>query len=131
MKTLIASVIISLIAGISSASFAQTSNSGSFKSTVAEQNSFVIYTLSTGKIDVAIEKPEGEKLLIQVVDADGLTLASKVIGKNSPVTRTRFDMNDLPDGVYHVVVTEGSEKQVKDVVLNTTFSDSFRTINVG
>ena len=131
MKTLIASVIISLIAGISSASFAQTSNSGSFKSTVAEQNSFVIYTLSTGKIDVAIEKPEGEKLLIQVVDADGLTLASKVIGKNSPVTRTRFDMNDLPDGVYHVVVTEGSEKQVKDVVLNTTFSDSFRTINAG
>ena len=131
MKTLIASVIISFVAAFSSASFAQGSNSGSFKSTQTEETRFAVYALKTGKIDVAIEKPAGEKLLIQVIDQHGFTLASKEIGKNSPITRTRFDMNSLPDGVYQVVVTEGSEKQVKEIVLNTTYSDSFRTINMG
>jgi hypothetical protein len=131
MKTLIASVMISFIFGISSTSFAQTSNSGSFKSAVVEQGSFVIHALKTGNIDVTLEKPEGEKRLIQVVDSHGLTLASIEIGKNRPVSRTRFDLNELPDGVYHVVVIEGYQKQVKDVVLSTTLSDTFRTINAG
>ena len=131
MKTLITSVMIAFFAAFSSASFAQSSNSGSFKSLQTTQTEFVVYALPTGKIDVEMGKSEGQKLFIQVLDNNGVMLASKEIGKNSPATRTRFDMNSLPDGVYKIVVTEGTEKQVKNIVLDTTYSNSFRTINMG
>jgi hypothetical protein len=131
MKTLIASAVISLFAAVSSVSFAQDITSGSFKSAETQDTRFTVYPLATGKVDVAVVKPEGEKVEIHLVDSNGFTLAYKVINKRSMQTRTRFDLNALPDGLYHVVITEGAEKQTKDVMIYTTVSDSFRKVNVG
>jgi hypothetical protein len=130
MKKLIASVFIAFVAIMNSVSFAQDIPAPK-PSTSQSEVKFYVRPWATGKIDVTIVKSQGEELTIQVIDEQGNKLASKSINKKDQFSQTRFDLNELPDGVYRIVALEGSSRQVKEVILNTTVSESARTVNVG
>ena len=131
MKTLICSIIFAATFTLSSATFAQTNNRSVTTKTQEEKTQLFIQSLNTGKVDVTIQKPEHENVRIQLLDARGTQLASKMITKRNAISRTRFDLNALPDGVYKIVVGEGSDRQIKDVILDTHQSDSYRTVTNG
>ena len=130
MKTLFASLLIACSVVISSSSFAQTKLDPIAKSIPAESTQFLVVTLNTGKIDVTVLKSEVKKLTVQVVDSKGKTLVSQSIGKYYSSTRTRFDLSELPDGIYHVELIDGNTKQVKDIQINTHNTETLRTVSL-
>jgi hypothetical protein len=54
-----------------------------------------------------------------------------MISKGNAATRTRFDLNQLPDGAYQVILIEGDNQQVKDIELNTQDAETLRTVSLG
>ena len=129
MKTLIASTIISFFTFVSFSSFAAGDHSVSGTST--ETSKVYVHALNTGKVDVTVVKRAGENLAIEVLDKEGHVLVNKSLDKDESLSRTRFDLNQLPDGTYQIVVGEGASKQIKEIVLDTTLSETFRTVNLG
>jgi hypothetical protein len=131
MKTLICSIIFAAAVTLSSAGFAQTNSRSVTTQTQDEKTQLFIQSLDTGKVDVTVQKPENENVRIQLLDSQGIQLASKMISKKNAISRTRFDLNALPDGVYKIVIGDGSTRQVKDVILDTHDADSYRTVTNG
>ena len=127
MKTLIASLLITLT--VSFTSFAQSTGS-SLSPVTSGETQFSVVSLNSGKIDVTVLKSDTKKLVVQLVDKNGLVLASQSIKKQVMVTRTRFDLKELPDGVYHVELKEGTTTQIKDIKLNTLDAETIRTISL-
>ena len=129
MKTLLISSLLAFSVAMSSTSFAHDNNIPIGKPEVPAKTQTIIRPVTNGKFDVVVGKTDGS-LLIQVVDQQGRTLSSKPVYKQESATRIRFDLNELPDGIYEVVITEGSNRQVKDIVLNTHTSATYRTITL-
>ncbi len=129
MKTLIASAIISFFTFVSFSSFAASYHSNPGNST--ETSKVYVQALNTGKVDVTVVKRAGENLAIEVLDKEGHVLVNKTLEKDESLSRTRFDLNQLPDGTYQIVVGEGTSKQIKEIVIDTTVSASFRTVHLG
>lgn len=130
MKTLVTSLVIAATVALSSASFAQNQNTFSISKETKDVQ-FQVNSIMQGKIDVTVLKNKGESLSVKLTDTDGNTLAIKSLDKNDPTFRVRFNMNELPNGIYHVVVTEGAFKKTKEVILDTQNVDSYRTITMG
>jgi hypothetical protein len=126
MKTLVASLFIALSALTYSTSFAQASQSPG-STTLTEKTQTTIVPRQNNIVDVIVRKAEGTNLLIRLVDEKGRTLADKPLSKQDVATRTRFDLSALPDGLYQVVIVEGTTQQVNDIILNT---DTSRTITL-
>jgi hypothetical protein len=131
MKTLIASVLLTVSLAISSTGFAQSTSESAAVSAQNDETRFWVVTGKTGKIDVNVVKSDLKKVSVNVVDQFGHTLASKNISKGNLATRTRFDLNNLPDGTYKVILIEGDQQQVKDIELNTHDVETVRTVSVG
>ena len=72
-----------------------------------------------------------KEVSVNVLDQFGHTLASKVIDKDDAATRTKFDLSQLPDGSYKVVLIDGKHKEVKDIELNTRSVEAQRVVSVG
>lgn len=89
-----------------------------------------IQPTTNGKVDVVVGETDGH-LSIQVVDQQGHTLSKRAVYKQESNTRIRFDLSGLPDGVYQLVITEGTSRQTNAIVLNTQSSDTYRTIKIG
>jgi hypothetical protein len=130
MKTLVTSLVIAATVALSSASFAQNKNTFSVSKEMKDVQ-FQVNSIMQGKIDVTVLKNKGESLSVKLTDTNGNTLAVKSLDKNDPTSRVRFNMNELPNGIYHVVVTEGAFKETKEVILDTHNVDSYRTITMG
>lgn len=130
MKTLIASVIAACSFAISSASFAQSTAARSIAVNQTENPRFMVAEISTGKVDVVVIKSAPKTASLTLVDEFGHTLVTKSIQKEDGATRTRFDLNALPDGSYKLILTEGGSKQIKDIELNTEDVKTFRTISL-
>jgi hypothetical protein len=128
MKKLIYSIIIAATVVFSSASYAQTVSVKTNEIATDDAQLLIQAFGSTGKIDVTVEKAAGKYMEIQITDAKGLKLASKALYKKDSVVRTRFDLNALPDGIYHIVVEEGKNKVVREIILDTHNANTFRTI---
>jgi len=123
--TLLLSAALSLLLSVNS--FAGTTK---FPDRSAEQESnskIAVTSFVSGKIDVTIKKSEGKNMIIRLTDQTGKTLASVTV-KNDEDTRTRFDLSNLTDGDYEVVITDGTNKFIKPITLDTNDS---RTVKMG
>ncbi|GAB3032644.1 T9SS type A sorting domain-containing protein [Spirosoma pulveris] len=125
MKTLATSLLIAASLTISATGFAQDTHSV----TTPQKTPMTIQPTQSGKIDVVIGKTDGH-LSIDVVDQQGRTLSHKAVYKQDSNSRIRFDLSELPDGVYQLIVTEGTSRQTNAIVLNTQTSDTYRTITL-
>lgn len=130
MKKLISVLSIVLSLAFSTASFAQNSDVTIDLLSRTTETQFGVQPLANGKIDVCISKSENTKLKIQVKDAAGVLLVTKLISKNVASNRTRFDLSALPDGLYQIIVLEGSNSEVKHVIMNTQTTETTRIVNM-
>lgn len=130
MKTLIASVLLTASIAISSASFAQSTAGVTAAANQVEVAKLFVENVNTGKIDVLVFKSEPKNATVALLDQHGNTLAIKSIARKTTATRTRFDLNALPDGAYKVILLEGGNKIVKDIILNTQTKETVRTVSV-
>ncbi|SEI54806.1 hypothetical protein SAMN05216327_102387 [Dyadobacter sp. SG02] len=130
MKTLLASVLLTCSLALSSSVFAQSEAGISHAIGDDTKTRFWVASTENGKIDVSVIKSEKE-VSVNVVDQFGHTLASKTIKKSESATRTRFDLSQLPDGPYKVVLIDGKDKEVKTIELNTQAVEAQRVVSLG
>ena len=126
MKTLIASLFLTASLAFSSVGYAQSG----VATAEGVETRFWVVTTTNGKIEVNVIKAEKE-VSVNVLDQFGHTLASKTIDKDDAATRTRFDLSQLPDGSYKVVLIDGKHKEVKNIELNTRSIEAQRVVSVG
>ena len=130
MKTLIASLLLTASLAFSSVGYAQSETAVSNPTAEEVETRFWVVTTANGKIEVNVIKAEKE-VSVNVLDQFGHTLASKVIDKDDAATRTKFDLSQLPDGSYKVVLIDGKHKEVKNIELNTRSVEAQRVVSVG
>lgn len=123
--TLFLSAAFSLLLSVSS--FAGTEKLTGKNAQPESNNQIAVTSFVSGKIDVTIKKSEGKNMQIRLTDQTGKTLASVTV-KNDEDTRTRFDLSNLTDGEYEVVITDGTNKVIKPITLNT---NDLRTVKMG
>ncbi|GAB3256609.1 hypothetical protein GCM10027347_18520 [Larkinella harenae] len=115
MNTFISSVLVALAVSTSTPTFANTDNEKK-----ADSYQVGLYpSLEEAKVNVMISKEKGAALDVLLLDSKGLILATHRLNKSETVTRTRFDMSELQDGTYKIVVSDGSSKIEKEVNLQT------------
>lgn len=124
-STILLSATFSLLLSLSS--FAGTTKPENNNTAPESNNQIAVTSFVSGKIDVTIKKSEGKNSLIRLIDQTGRTLATVNV-KNDEDTRTRFDLSNLTDGKYEVVITDGTNKIIKPITLNTNDS---RTVKMG
>ncbi|MFC5410742.1 T9SS type A sorting domain-containing protein [Larkinella bovis] len=125
MKTLNTSLLLTLLGLISSASFAQD---GTLSMPYSDERmQTTVLPLKNSRFEVTVRNAEGKNSLIRLIDKDGKVLVRKPITSNA---RIRFNIAALPDGIYQVVVTEGTTTYTKDIFLDTTTSVAYRTITL-
>ncbi|MGN7886213.1 hypothetical protein ACN9ML_01925 [Dyadobacter endophyticus] len=130
MKTLIASVLLTAFLVFSSTGYAKPGTVASNLGGEEVKTRFWVVTTTNGKIEVNVVKAE-KQVLVNIVDQLGYTLASKTIEKDDAATRTRFDLSELPDGTYKVVLIDGKHKEVKSIELNTRSVEAQRIVSLG
>lgn len=119
MKTLAKTFVVALSLGFltSVASFAE-GKPGSRPSTVAAYKAG-IYTSVDGKLNIGLDKEKGGAVDVMLKGADGKIYYSQHLGKNEKIYRSRLDVNELPDGVYVIEITNGVETTRHQVTLAT------------
>lgn len=116
MKTLFSSLLLALTISASTASFANTDD----KMTAPASYQVGMYaSQSATKLNVMIAKEKGATVRVQVLNEQGEALATEQISKYETGHRVRFDLSQLKDGKYQVVVTDGASKTVKEINLQT------------
>lgn len=114
MKTLFASALIALT--MTTAAFAADDKAEAAKSTF---RSVVYPNVDAHKLNVNVEKTGNSRIYIKILDAKGNQLAVQALSKSTQKAQARFDVSELQDGTYRVVVTDGTNQIVKDIVLST------------
>ena len=115
MKKLMTSVfaLLTLTASFASATTIGTERTPGFASSV--------YTsINTQQLHVAVEKQEGKKVQIKLVNEAGEVLAEEVVGKKKNSYRARFIVNQLSDGNYKLLITDGNTTESRSLNLTTT-----------
>jgi hypothetical protein len=115
---------------ISSTGFAKADTATPTSVSDGVQTRFWVATTISGKIDVNIIKAEKE-VSVKVVDQFGHTLVTQIIAKDAAASRTRFDLSQLPDGSYKVILVDGNHREVKDIELNTQTTETQRVVSLG
>lgn len=115
---------------LSSNGFAQSGTAASNATSDGTETRFWVVSAGNGTIDVNVIK-EQKAVSLNVIDQTGRTLASKSIKKSDNATRTRFDLSQLPDGSYKVVLIDGDHKEVKSIELNTQTEEAHRVVSLG
>ncbi|GAB3921318.1 hypothetical protein [Larkinella terrae] len=118
MKSLFASALIALTLGASTVSFANDPNVGTEK--IATFQSVVYPVINSAKIRVNVNKAKGSRIHVTLKNEAGETLATEQLNKSTESSAIRFDLGQLEDGNYQVEVSDGLNKQVKEVKLHTT-----------
>jgi len=70
---------------------------------------------SANKLNVNVEKSAGSSASISVIDADGRALAVQHLPKKATTVQAKFDLSELADGDYKVVISDGTHKEVKSL----------------
>jgi hypothetical protein len=122
MKPLIKfSLVTFLLAFVTvSVSFAGTNAFGRPKPSiqaVAYQSS--LYTDVKGKLRLAVDKQSGGVVEIRLTNSVGKEFFVQKIGKYQRRARIRFDVSELPDGAYEVVLTNGTTTFTNHLTLAT------------
>ncbi len=80
-----------------------------------------VYTSTmTKQLHVAVEKQEGSKVQIKLVNEKGDILAEEIVGKKKINYRARFELNQLQDGTYKLLITDGTTTQSRTLSLSTS-----------
>lgn len=120
MKKILFSLAIVLAIGISSESFANHTFTSATQLKDSDPIRAQVRVRSESmKLDVFVEPAENDQVKISLLDAEGRTLATKRVRNSDSVGGIRFDVSDLKDGIYQVEITDGTTRQVEDVVLAT------------
>ncbi|AUD05159.1 T9SS type A sorting domain-containing protein [Spirosoma pollinicola] len=119
MKTLIKSLALALTLGFvtSVASFADV-NPGGRPSAIASYQSG-IYTSVDGKLNICLDKQIGGPVDVSLKGSDGKVFYAQHLGKKESKYRTRLNLEELPDGVYQVEITNGVETTTHNVTIST------------
>ena len=117
MKTLFASALLALTIATSSTSFAADNKETA--GTKSTYQSVVYPVINTTKIRVNISKEKSTRINVSLKNEAGETLAVERLGKGHESSAVRFDLNELEDGIYQVVISDGNTKQVKEIKLKT------------
>ncbi|GAB3893162.1 hypothetical protein GCM10028803_07000 [Larkinella knui] len=115
MKKFIFSVFVALAVSASTVTFANTDN----EKAAGSYQVGMYPSLEAAKVNVLVAKEKGSFLNVQLLDAKGLVLATHRLNKNETATRTRFDLSQLEDGTYKIVVGDGASQVIKEVNLQT------------
>lgn len=118
MKNSIKSLALALTFSVAAAatSFAETTPSNR-ATTVSYEES--VYSTRDGKLAIALNKEVGGTVKIQLKNTEGYVLYSHQVAKNESQSRLRLDLSELPDGVYQVEITNGSDAKTHTVTLTT------------
>ena len=124
MRTLFAAILVAFTVSASSASFAaasiapatETTDNGQRKQTASDA---VTFAIENSKMDVMVQATESAKITIRIKDSFGHNIATKTLSGVQSGTRVRFDLSQLEDGLYHVSVWDGKNRQKQDIELKT------------
>jgi hypothetical protein len=124
MKTLFASLLIALTTNSFADPTTNPTASASFQSSV--------YVSASSHIRVAVDKENSRSVEIRLVDQKGRVVATDVVAKKQSHYRGRFIVNELPDGHYKMVITDGTAVETRniDVVTTTPAASVNRVISV-
>jgi hypothetical protein len=87
-----------------------------------------IYSTTTGKLSIALDKQAGGPVDIQLKGSDGKLLYSQHLGKKETTFRTRLNVDELPDGDYVLEITNGVETTRQTITLKTKQSTAANRI---
>ena len=134
MKTLIKSLAVALTVGVVSFSTSVAATSASTPASTirpvvhAAYQSAVYPSQFEPVINVIIQKEEGSVVLVRVKTNVGETLAERSVGRGKEKVAMKFRLNELPDGMYRVEITNGRDVTTKDIKLSTQPQESPRII---
>lgn len=121
MKTLIASALFAL-ASVSSTVSAVAgddhSKAASPKAVASFQSSMYVVA-NSAKMQLAVDKSAGAAVDIKIMNDKGEILAAQRLGKKDTNFRGRFDMSQLADGRYQIVISNGKEETKRAVTIST------------
>jgi len=120
MKTLVSSFLIALFATVSTVSFARIDDRAPRESKAAAAFKVGVYpSVESTKLNVLIAKEKGADISVQLRNEQGYILATQWVSRKETNCRLRFDLSELEDGKYQVVVSDGATKTVKEMNLAT------------
>ncbi len=78
-----------------------------------------IYTTKEGKLSIALDKEQGLPVDLRLKNSKGDVYFFQHLNKKAKTFRVRLDMSELPDGDYHVEITNGVALSVQLVTIST------------
>jgi hypothetical protein len=88
-----------------------------------------IYSSTSGKLHIALDKQPGGPVDIQLKSSDGTLFYTQRISKKDSTFRTRLNLDELADGQYTLMITNGVETTRQTITLKTPQSSPLnRTI---
>ncbi|MGF7215171.1 hypothetical protein GGR92_001311 [Spirosoma lacussanchae] len=118
MKTLIKSLALTLLTGIATASVSLAETKPIVRPTAAASFKTGVYSTSSGKLHISLDKQTGGTVDVRLKDAKGAVLYSEHLGRNETRYRTRLDLSELENGTYELEMTNGVETTRQTVVIN-------------
>jgi FlaG/FlaF family flagellin (archaellin) len=80
-------------------------------------SSYLVRNSST--IKVFVERAAGNAVSIRLIDTNGKALTNQTVWKSETSGAFQFDLSNLPDNTYSLVITNGSKTEVKQIEINT------------
>ncbi|MGX7686251.1 hypothetical protein [Flectobacillus sp. BAB-3569] len=117
MKTFAQLFSISALTVLSVVSFANNDNNNANKTKTFEVGMFK--SKNSLNMNLMLEKVTDKKVKIILKDPSGKVLHQEYVAKNTPSYYGKFDMSQLEDGVYTFEITDGTEKIIKTVNLQS------------
>lgn len=131
MKTLLTSLFIAAVLAFGNTAPALAGNQPKPSAPVHSYQSS-LYTDAEGKLRVAVDKLVGGIVEIRLVDTNGKHYFVQRVGRQQRMARLKMNINDLPDGAYQVVITDGVNTKINKITIATeqpTFAGRLVALN--
>ncbi|WP_234733914.1 T9SS type A sorting domain-containing protein [Tellurirhabdus bombi] len=117
MKSLITSLLLAF--AVTTASVAADNTTKPNGPAKASLKTAVFSNPTADKLHVIVDKSQGYTAKIRLINAKGHTLYVQNLAKKEQIAHTKFDVSNLADGTYQVEITDGTNKEVKEITLKT------------
>jgi hypothetical protein len=74
-------------------------------------------------VKLAIEKTKGSQATVTLKDAAGHTLFTEAMDNAEAMQRWQFNMRELKDGAYSLVISDGNNVETKTIWVISTIED--------
>ncbi len=121
------------IVAISTLSFNTIAGTGDIKPIVKNNKSFAVgmyQPVNTLKMNLLVEKMKGQKLQITLKNEKGVILYTEYLSKSESNYARKFDFAELKDGKYTFEISNGANKEVKTVNIESQKISIERVISV-